>query len=90
MSLYRRGGVWWYKFKFSGQVIRESTRTDSKNIARDAERSRRRELELGYNGVSKAERAHTFSVAAESYIRAKTPHLAERSIVICAHPSLLW
>jgi integrase len=82
MSLYRRGGVWWYKFKFSGQVIRESTRTDSKNIARDAERSRRRELELGYNGVSKAERAHTFSVAAESYIRAKTPHLAERSIVI--------
>jgi hypothetical protein len=38
MSVYRRGEVWWYKFRFSGQSIRESAYTNSKTVARDAER----------------------------------------------------
>jgi integrase len=82
MSLFRRGNVWWYQFRFAGQRYQESTRSTSKTLARDAERTRRRELEMGYNGVSKVERAQIFSVAAESYIKAKTPHLAPRSIAI--------
>ena len=24
MSVYKRGDVWWYKFRFAGQMIRES------------------------------------------------------------------
>ena len=39
MSLYRRGNVWWFKFRFEGQVIRESANTSSKSLARDAERA---------------------------------------------------
>jgi hypothetical protein len=46
MSLYERGQTYWYKFRFEGQLIRESAKTDSKRIATEAERARRRELEL--------------------------------------------
>jgi hypothetical protein len=42
MSLYRRGNVWWYKFWFNGQLIRESSKSESKTLAKDAERTRRR------------------------------------------------
>ena len=45
VSVYRRGDVWWYKFQFGGRMIRESSKSESKTVAKDAERSRRRELE---------------------------------------------
>ena len=63
MSIYRRGGVYWYEFEFQGQRIRESAKTSSKTIAREAERQRRRELELGINRIAKRERMPLFSLA---------------------------
>ncbi len=54
MSLYKRGDVWWYKFVFNGQVIRESAKTNSKTVAAEAERVRRREIEQSYNHIPKA------------------------------------
>ena len=38
MSLYKRGDLWWYKFRFAGQLVRESAKTESKTLAKDAER----------------------------------------------------
>jgi len=43
MSLYKRGDVWWYKFRFAGQMIRESSKSKSRTVAKEAERSRRRD-----------------------------------------------
>jgi hypothetical protein len=51
MGVYKRGSYYWFKFRFLGQVIREPARTTSKTVAQAAERTRRRELELSYNGV---------------------------------------
>lgn len=82
MSVYRRGDTWWYKFKFAGQSIRESAKTNSKTVAKNAERSRRRELEEGFNGISKPQRAQLFSVAAETWLEAKQAHLSPRSVII--------
>lgn len=73
MSTFKRGGVYWYKFNFSGQVIRESARTASKTVARDAERARRRELELAVNRIPKRERMPLFAVAAEQWLATKSP-----------------
>jgi hypothetical protein len=39
--VYKRGKVWWYKFRFEGQTIRESAKTFSKAVARDAERAKK-------------------------------------------------
>jgi len=52
MSVYKRGDVWWYKFRFAGREIRESAKTGSKTVAREAERVRHREIEEGYNNLS--------------------------------------
>jgi len=78
MSLYRRGEVWWYKFWFNGQLIRESSKSDSKTVAKEAERARRRELEQAYNHIPKRERMPLFSPAAELWLASKAG-LAESS-----------
>jgi integrase len=82
LSVYRRGDVWWYKFRFAGQVIRESSKSTSKVLARDAERVRRRDLEDSFNRIPKQRTAQLFSVAAESWLKAKVAQLAPRSVVI--------
>jgi len=82
MSVYKRGDVWWFKFHFAGQVIRESSKSESKTVAKDAERSRRRDLEGSFNGISKPRTAQLFSAAAESWLKAKTAHLSPRSVII--------
>ena len=46
MSLVRRGDVWSYEFWFAGQRIREST---PKTRAREAEKNRKRELDLMFD-----------------------------------------
>jgi integrase len=71
MSTYKRGGVWWYRFKFQGQVIRESSKSSSRTIARDSERSRRRELELGINRIGQREPMPLFRLAAQRWLAEK-------------------
>jgi len=53
MSIFPRGKVWWYKFYFAGQFIRESSKSTSKTVAKNAESQRRRKLEQGFNNVQK-------------------------------------
>jgi hypothetical protein len=38
-------------FYFAGQEIRESSKSTSKTVAKNAEQQRRRELEAGYNNI---------------------------------------
>ena len=71
MSLYRRGDIWWYKFKFAGQTIRESSRSTSKTLARDAERARRHQLEVGFNRIPQRKQAPLFSTAAREWLAEK-------------------
>ena len=78
MSLYKRGDVWWYKFWFSGQLNRESSKSDSKTVAKDAEHARRHELEQAYNHIPKRQRMPLFSHAAELWLASKAG-LAENS-----------
>jgi hypothetical protein len=76
MSVYKRGDVWWYKFRFGGQMIRESSKSESKTIAKEAERARRRQLEEGYNGILRREKAQTFPIASKRWLDSRLPHVA--------------
>lgn len=69
MSLFQRGGVWWYEFWYAGRRVQESTKSTSKTIARTAEQDRRRELEKGFNNFSdtRHERIRTFSEVATEF-----------------------
>jgi integrase len=82
VSVYKRGDVWWYKFRFSGQMIRESSKSGSKTLAKEAERSRRRELEESWNHVKKRTLPPTFERAGSAWLEAEKPHLAERTYEI--------
>lgn len=81
MSVYRPRGskVWWYDFIFDGQRMRESTKARSKTIAKDAEKTRRRELEESYNGIKRRERVKLFNVAADAWLEMKRLTLAPSS-----------
>ena len=72
MSVYRRGDVWWYKFRFAGQTICESSKSGSKTIAKDAERVRRRELEESWNQIKRRKLPPLFSLAAADWLKTRT------------------
>jgi hypothetical protein len=44
--------IWYYKFIFAGRLVKESAKTTSKTVAKEAEKRRRRELEEGFNGLT--------------------------------------
>jgi integrase len=71
LSVYKRGNVYWYKFWFANRLIRESTKTHSKTLAKEAEKKRRRDLENGYNNISednRSQRIRTLKEAADEYL----------------------
>ena len=51
MSVYKRGGVYWYEFLFQGHRIRERTGLSNKTIAERAEAIRKAELAEGRAGI---------------------------------------
>ena len=71
MSVYRRGKIWWYKFYFAGKLIRESARTKSKTLAKEAEKHRSRELEKGYNSLrdNRTNQIRSLEETARSYAK---------------------
>jgi integrase len=75
MSIFKRGGKWWYEFSFQGQRIRESAHTNSKTAAVHIERERRRSLELSAGGV-RLQKPLLFNVAAKEWL-AGGAHLSE-------------
>jgi integrase len=82
MAIYKRGKTWWYKFQFAGQLIRESAKSTSRTIARAAEQARKRELEHGFNGITKSQRAQIVSLVADSWLKAQSAHLSPRTVLI--------
>jgi integrase len=56
MSVYKRGGVYWYEFWFRGQRFRQSTGLNNKTAALRAEAIRKAELAEGRAGI--AQRKH--------------------------------
>jgi integrase len=66
------GAIWWYKFYFAGKLIRESAKTSSKTLAKQAEQKRRRELEEGFNGIidRREDRIRTIADLADTYFEA--------------------
>jgi integrase len=70
MALFKRGGIWWYKFYFAGQPIRESSKSSSKPVAENAEQQRRRELEAGFHNVKEVrqQRIRRLSEIVDEYL----------------------
>jgi integrase len=63
-------------------MIRESSKSDSKTVAKEAEQSRRRRLEESWNQIKRRKLLPLFSVGAEDWLESVKPHLAERTQAI--------
>ena len=57
MAVVKRGKYYWYEFIFAGKRIRESAKTTSKTVAKEAEKDRRRALERTLAGLPAENRA---------------------------------
>ena len=49
--IYKRGNVYWYKFMWSGQLLRESTKQGNDKVARQMESAHRTSLAKGEVGI---------------------------------------
>ena len=84
MAVFKRGNVWWYDFIFAGRRIRESTNTTSKTVARESEKSRRRELERTLAGLpaeKREDRIRSVSDVVTAYLEAYELSHREKSIL---------
>jgi integrase len=82
MSLYKRGGIFWYKFKFNGALVRESSGLASKDAARDVQDTRRLELRRHSAGISERKRPVLFVVAADTWLKLKRDDWAPKTAII--------
>ena len=51
MSIYKRGDVYWYKFMWKGELVRESTKQGNDKVARQMEAAHRTSLAKGEVGI---------------------------------------
>ena len=60
MGIYKRGGVYWYKFMWNGKLIRESAKTGNDKVARKIESAHRTRLAEGMVNIRENHEAPTF------------------------------
>jgi len=51
MAIYKRGRIYWYKFRWNGELIRESTKQGNDRVARQMEAAHRTSLAKGEVGI---------------------------------------
>jgi integrase len=69
MAVYKRGSVWWFKFNWKGQTIRESTKQGNKRIAEQIEAGRRTQLAKGEVGIRDKAPAPTLAEFSEKFLQ---------------------
>jgi integrase len=66
MAIYKRGKVYWYKFVWRGELIRESTKQGNDKVARQIEAAHRTSLAKGEVGIREKKKAPTLVVFCET------------------------
>lgn len=60
LGIYKRGGVWWYKFMFNGQLVRHSTKQGNNKTALNMESAHRTSRAKDEVGIREKKIAPTF------------------------------
>lgn len=59
MAIYKRGGIYWYKFMWQSKLVRESTKQGNDKVARQMESAHRTSLAKGEVGIRDKKSAPT-------------------------------
>lgn len=81
MALFKRGKIWWFKFKYAGRLYRESAGTANEQLAQKIERKRHREIEEQTHGIKRSTAPVLLSVAAKDWLALKEPTWASKTHV---------
>jgi len=65
MAVYKRGKIWWYKFNWNGDSVRESTKQTNKRVAEQMEAAHKTSLAKGEVGIRDRKLAPTLREFAE-------------------------
>jgi integrase len=68
MALCKRGGYWWFNFRFNGRKIQGPTKVKSKTIAREIEAAYRVKLAKGEVGIEEKTPAPSFKQAMKDFL----------------------
>jgi integrase len=82
VALYKRGDIWWYKFKHQGLVIRESAETSDKAVAQKVERKRHAELDEGAKVKRHPKARLQFAVAVKHWLALKRADWSDNNLRI--------
>jgi integrase len=94
MAVFLRQKTYWYEMWFAGRRIRESSKSSSKTVAKNAEKARRTELENAFNNIQdvRHERIRTVREIAAEYLesyRLRNPRSATFAEYALKHVSRL-
>jgi len=59
MAVYKRGKVWWYRFTWNAEAIRESTKQTNKRVAEQIEAAHKTSIAKGEVGIRDRKTAPT-------------------------------
>jgi len=89
MAVYKRGKIWWYKFNWNGDPIRESTKQSNKRIAEQMEAARKTALAKGEVGIKRKERAPKLAEFASRFTAAIETTCAEKPATVAFYKAKL-
>lgn len=75
MGVFKRGRVWWFKFNWNGEQIRESTKQSNKRVAEQIESARKTAFAKGEVGIRDRKPAPTLKEFGEHDFR---PYIESR------------
>ena len=78
MAIYKRGKVYWYEFRYDGQLYRKTTNTGNEKAARQIEAARRLSLAKGEAGIKDRPKAPTLAEFGPKFISKIETDCAEK------------
>lgn len=78
MSVYKRGGIWWYRFRWNNEEIRESTKHTNKRVAEQMEAAHKTGLAKGEVGIREKAKVPTLKEFGADFMRAIETQCAEK------------
>lgn len=82
MAVYRRGRVWWYRFNWNGEPIRESTKQTNKRVAEQIEAAHKTSLAKGEVGIKEKPQTPTLADFAPKFTAAIETTCAEKPATV--------
>jgi integrase len=86
MSIFKRGRIYWYKFMWNGEMVRESTRQTNQNTARQMEAAHRASRAKGEVGI----REHKTVPTLKSFCTDRVEPWARSTFKQAALKTWLW